>query len=52
MNENFGKSAKNKKLIELEVFNNESIERFQNKIDNLEMHNKLDANITKNPNHN
>ena len=28
MNENFGKSAKNKKFIELEVFNDESIERF------------------------
>ena len=52
MNENFGKSAKNKKFIELEVFNDESIERFQNEIANLEMHNKLDANINKNPNHN
>ena len=52
MNENFGKSAKNKKFIELEVFNDESIERFQNEITNLEMHNKLDANINKNPNHN
>ena len=28
LNENFGKSAKNKKFIELEVFNDESIERF------------------------
>ena len=52
MNENFGKSAKNKKFIELEVFNDESIERFQNEIANLEMHNKLDVNINKNPNHN
>ena len=32
MNEKFGKSAKNKKFIELEVFNDESIERFQNEI--------------------
>ena len=52
MNENFGKSAKNKKFIKLEVFNDESIERFQNKIANLETHNKLDANINKNLNHN
>ena len=52
MNENFGMSAKNKKFIELQVFNDESIERFQNKIANLEMHNKLDANINKNLNYN
>ena len=47
MNENFRKSASQKKFIELEVFNDESIEKFQN-----EMHNQLDANINKNPNDN
>ena len=41
MNENFGKFAKNKNFIELEVFNDESIKRFQNEIANLGMHNKL-----------
>ena len=43
MNENFGKSARNRMFIELEVFNDESIERFKNKIANLKMQNKLDA---------
>ena len=52
MNENFRKSASQKKFIELEVFNDESIEKFQNEIANLEMHNQLDANINKNPNDN
>ena len=52
MNENFRKSASQKKFIELEEFNNESIEKFQNEIANLEMHNQLDANINKNPNAN
>ena len=52
MNENFRKSASQKRFIELEVFNNESIEKFQNEIGNLEMHNQLDANINKNPNDN
>ena len=50
MNENFRKSASQKKFIELEVFNDESIEKFQNEIANLEMHNQLDANINKNRN--
>ena len=52
MDENFRKSASQKKFIELEVFNDESIEKFQNEIANLEMHNQLDANINKNPNDN
>ena len=52
MNENFRKSASQKKFIELEIFNDESIEKFQNEIANLEMHNQLDANINKNPNDN
>ena len=52
MIENFRKSASQKKFIELEVFNDESIEKFQNEITNLEMHNQLDANINTNPNDN
>ena len=47
MNENFRKCASQKKFIELEVFNDESIEKIQNEIANLEMHNQLDANINK-----
>ena len=44
MNENFRKCESQKKFIELE--------KFQNEIANLEMHNQLDANINKNPNDN
>ena len=52
MKENFRKSASQKKFIELEVFNDVSIEKFQNEIANLEMHNQLDANINTNLNDN
>ena len=40
------------KNIEVEIFNEESISNFQNKIAKLEIHNKLDKNPNKDPNYN
>ena len=52
MNENFRKPLTQSKHIEVEIFNEESISNFQNKIAKLEIHNELDKNPNKDPNYN
>ena len=52
MNENYMKPAVAQKYVEIEVFNEKSIESFKNEIANLEIHNKLDKTLNRDPNHN
>ena len=52
MNENYIKSAVAQKYVEIEVFNEKSIESFKDEIVNLEIHNKLDKALNRDPNHN
>ena len=40
------------KYVEVEVFNVEAIENFKNEIANLEIHDKLDKTLNRDPNHN
>ena len=52
MNENFRKPVTQSNHIEVEIFNEESISNFQNKIAKLEIHNELNKNPNKDPNYN
>ena len=50
MSENYIKPAVAQKYVEIEVFNENSIESFKTEIANLD--NKLDKTLNRNPNHN
>ena len=52
MNENYMKPVIAQKYVEVEVFNVEAIENFKNEIANLEIHDKLDKTLNRDPNHN
>ena len=52
MNENFGKSATHKNILKLKLLTVSLLKIFNYEIANLEMHNKLDTNIKRNPNYN
>ena len=52
MNENYIKPGVAQKYVEMEVFNEKSIESLKDEIVNLEMHNKLDRTLNRDPNHN
>ena len=52
MNENYIKPTTNQKYIEVEVLNEENIERFRKEIADLEIHNKLDETLDRDPNYN
>ena len=52
MNENYMKPVSAQKYVEVEVFNVEAIENFKNEIANLEIHDKLDKTLNRDPNHN
>ena len=52
MNENYMKPAIAQKYVEVEVFNVEAIENFKTEIANLEIHDKLDKTLNRDPNHN
>ena len=52
MNENYIKPTTNQKYIEVEVLNEENIERFRKEIADLEIHNKLDETLDRDPNFN
>ena len=52
MNENYMKPAIAQKYVEVEVFNVEAIENLKTEIANLEIHDKLDKTLNRDPNHN
>ena len=52
MNENYIKPTTNQKYIVVEVLNEENIERFRKEIADLEIHNKLDETLDRDPNYN
>ena len=52
MNENYIKPTTNQKYIEVEVLSEENTERFQKEIADLEIHNKLDETLDRDPNYN
>ena len=52
MNENYVKPTTKQKYIEVEVFNEENIESFRKEIADLEIHNKLDDTVDRDPNYN
>ena len=52
MNENYIKPTTNQKYIEVEVLSEENIERFRKEIADLEIHNKLDETLDRDPNYN
>ena len=52
MNENYMKPAIAQRYVEVEVFNVEAIENFKTEIANLEIHDKLDNTLNRDPNHN
>ena len=52
MNENYIKPAIAQKYVEVEVFNVEAIENFKTEIANLEIHDKSDKTLNRDPNHN
>ena len=52
MNENYMKSAIAQKYVEVERFTLDAIENFKTKIANLEIHNKFDKTLNRDPNHN
>ena len=52
MNENYVKPTTKQKYIEVEVFNEENIESFRKEIADLEIHNKLDDSVDRDPNYN
>ena len=51
MNENYIKRAIAQKYVEVEVFNVQAIENFKTVIANLEIHDKLDKTLNRDPNH-
>ena len=52
MNENYIKPTTNQKYIEVEVLSEENTERFRKDIADLEIHNKLDETLDRDPNYN
>ena len=52
MNENYVKPTTKQKYSEVEVFNEENIEIFRKEIADLEIHNKLDDSVDRDPNYN
>ena len=52
MNENYIEPTTNQKYIEVEVLSEENIERFRKEIADLEIHNKLDETLDRDPNYN
>ena len=52
MNENYLKPVIAQKYVEVEVFNVEASENFKNKISILEIHDKLNKTLNRDPNHN
>ena len=52
MNENYMKPTVAQKYVGIEVVNEESIESFQTEVADLEIHNKLDKTLNRDPNHN
>ena len=52
MNENYVKPTTKQKYIEVEVFNEENVESFRKEIADLEIHNKLDDTVDRDPNYN
>ena len=52
MNENYMKPAIAQKYVEVEVCNVEAIENFKTEIANLEIHDKLEKTLNRDPNHN
>ena len=52
MNENYVKPTTKQKCIEIEVFNEENVESFRKEIADLEIHNKLDDTVDRDPNYN
>ena len=52
MNENYIKPTTNQNYIEVEVLSEENIERFQEEIADLEIHNKLHETLDRDPNYN
>ena len=52
MNENYIKPTTNQKYIEVQVLNEENLERFRKEIADLEIHNKLDETLDRDPNYN
>ena len=52
MNENYIKPTTNQKYIVVEVLSEENIERFRKEIADLEIHNKLDETLDRDPNYN
>ena len=52
MNENYMKPAIAQKYVEVEVFNVDAIENFKTEIANLEIYDKLDKTLNRDPNHN
>ena len=52
MNVNYIKQTTNQKYIEVEVLSEENIERFRKEIADLEIYNKLDETLDRDPNYN
>ena len=52
MNENYVNSTTKQKYIKVEVFNEENVESFRKEIADLEIHNKLDDTVDRDPNYN
>ena len=52
MNENYVKPTTKQKYIEVEVLNEENVESFRKEIAHLEIHNKLDDTVDRDPNYN
>ena len=52
MNENYVKPTAKQKYIEVEVLNEENVESFRKEIVDLEIHNKLDDTVDRDPNYN
>ena len=52
MNENYMKPVIAQKYVEVEVFNVEAIDNSKKEIANLEIHDKLDKTLNRDPNHN
>ena len=52
MNQNFDRSKNAQKYVEVEVCNQENMDKFKNKVANADIHNKLDLDINRDPNYN
>ena len=52
MNENFDRSKNAQKYVEVEFCNQENMDKFENKVANADLYNKLDLDINTDPNYN